>query len=223
MAVPGPVTSDVSAGCHKIIREWGAVCVTSAHDVIELLTPLDGSPPSSEPVADGRGADQFGQQFLWPDAPAAPATHGQPRAEDNGAVHGQHGPSEASGLPTKGPFPDNDTEGPFPDNDLCTESGAPADSGPHGEVGPHVESGEIGLHDDDGARARSRSPILARDALDKLTTDVLEAVPARGAGPATIAVSAGVGVDAVMRSLGLLAAGGFVERCPRGWRVRRSR
>ena len=35
MAVPGPVTSDLSAGCHEIIREWGAVCVTGARDVIE--------------------------------------------------------------------------------------------------------------------------------------------------------------------------------------------
>jgi DNA processing protein len=215
MAVPGPVTSDVSAGCHKIIREWGAVCVTSAHDVIELLAPLDGSPPGSEPVAEPPGAGAAGQQVLWPGAPAAPATHGQPRAEDNGAVHGQHGPSGASGLPTEA--------GLLADSCLPMERRPPGESGPSGDSGPHVESGEIGLHDDDGARARSRSPVLARDALDKLTTDVLEAVPVRGAGPATIAVSAGLGVDAVMRSLGLLAAGGFVERCPRGWRVRRPR
>jgi DNA processing protein len=37
MAVPGPVTSAMSAGCHEIIRDWGAVCVTGARDVIELL------------------------------------------------------------------------------------------------------------------------------------------------------------------------------------------
>ncbi len=37
MAVPGPVTSAQSAGCHEAIREWGAVCVTSAQDVMELL------------------------------------------------------------------------------------------------------------------------------------------------------------------------------------------
>ena len=29
MAVPGPVTSAQSAGCHRIIREWNATCVTS--------------------------------------------------------------------------------------------------------------------------------------------------------------------------------------------------
>lgn len=37
MAVPGPVTSEQSAGCHELIREWGAVCVTGARDVMELL------------------------------------------------------------------------------------------------------------------------------------------------------------------------------------------
>ena len=41
MAVPGPVTSAQSAGCHRIIREWGASCVTCAADIIELLSPLD--------------------------------------------------------------------------------------------------------------------------------------------------------------------------------------
>jgi DNA processing protein len=40
MAVPGPVTSEQSAGCHRIIREWGAACVTCAADIIEMLTPL---------------------------------------------------------------------------------------------------------------------------------------------------------------------------------------
>ena len=37
MAVPGPVTSAQSAGCHQVIRDWGAVCVTSALDVMEML------------------------------------------------------------------------------------------------------------------------------------------------------------------------------------------
>ncbi len=40
MAVPGPVTSDLSEGCHEIIREWGAVCVTRARDVIEHVSPV---------------------------------------------------------------------------------------------------------------------------------------------------------------------------------------
>lgn len=36
-AVPGPVTSAASAGCHRLLREYDAVCVTSADDVRELL------------------------------------------------------------------------------------------------------------------------------------------------------------------------------------------
>jgi DNA processing protein len=116
MAVPGPVTSLVSAGCHELIREWGAVCVTGARDVMELLEfSGDGSPP--------------GQR---------------------------------------------------------------------------------------------RGPVLARDLLGSVDARVLEAVPARaGRGPARIAIAAGVDFDTVMRCLGGLAAAGFVERCERGWRLRR--
>ena len=117
MAVPGPVTSPLSAGCHEIIREWGAVCVTSAQDVITHLS--------------------FGADDLT----------GQPRG-----------------------------------------------------------------------------PVLPHDALDQVSRSVLEAAPARaGWGPARIAVAAGVDFDTVMRCLGQLAAGGFVERCQQGWRVRRPR
>ncbi|MGE5131851.1 MAG: DNA-processing protein DprA [Gemmatimonadota bacterium] len=114
MAVPGPVTSEQSAGCHQVLREWGAVCVTGARDVMELLAfPGDGLPP------------------------------------------------------------------------------------------------------------RERGPVLPRDALDPVTTRVLEAVPVRsGRGPARIAVIAGVDFGTALGCLGVLAAGGFVERTGRGWRAR---
>lgn len=36
-AVPGPVTSAASAGCHRLLREYDARCITSADDVLELL------------------------------------------------------------------------------------------------------------------------------------------------------------------------------------------
>jgi DNA processing protein len=114
MAVPGPVTSTLSAGCHEIIRDWGAICVTGARDVIEVLSFAGDEPPG-----------------------------------------------------------------------------------------------------------RARGPVLPRDALDPVTRQVLEAVPARaGRGPARIAVVAGVGFDTAMRCLGALAAAGFVERSDRGWRMR---
>lgn len=36
-AVPGPVTSSTSSGCHRLLREYDATCVTSAADVRELV------------------------------------------------------------------------------------------------------------------------------------------------------------------------------------------
>jgi DNA processing protein len=131
MAVPGPVTSRESAGCHRIIREWGATLVTCAADVIEMVSPL-GDPGILTPTA---------------------------------------GPAPAAG-PTRGP----------------ADPGAPQ----------------------------------SRDELDPDSARVLDALPARGAaGPSTIAVEAGVDLDTVLRCLGLLAGSGFIERCDRGWRLRR--
>jgi len=48
MAVPGPITSELSAGCHTVIREWQGMLVTSATDVIEYLSPL--GPAAGSPV-----------------------------------------------------------------------------------------------------------------------------------------------------------------------------
>jgi len=115
MAVPGPVTSDQSAGCHELIRDFGAMCVTCANDVLQHVCP-----PGTQP------------------------------------------------------------------SDL--------------RLGPST----------------------ARDLLDPVTTAVLEEVPVRGGrGPASIAVRAGVDLDTALRCLGLLAASGFVERGPQGWRAKR--
>jgi DNA processing protein len=36
-AVPGPITSPASAGCHRLLREQGATCVTSAEEVRALV------------------------------------------------------------------------------------------------------------------------------------------------------------------------------------------
>lgn len=38
-AVPGPVTSSASAGCHRLIREYDAMCVTTAQEMAELVDP----------------------------------------------------------------------------------------------------------------------------------------------------------------------------------------
>jgi DNA processing protein len=43
-AVPGSVHSANSAGCHRLLRDGTAVCVTDAADVVELAGPLGGVP-----------------------------------------------------------------------------------------------------------------------------------------------------------------------------------
>jgi len=143
MAVPGPVTSAQSAGCHRIIREWGATCVTRAGDIIEMLSPLG-----------------------VPDALA----------------------------PGDGPEP----------ADFSPWAARPAEPGPSGSAPPGPGSGPC------------------RDDLDADSARVLDALPARGgAGTSTIAVTAGVDLDTVLRCLGRLAGYGFIERGAGGWRLRR--
>jgi DNA processing protein len=39
MAVPGPAYSEQSAGCHELLRDYGAMCVTDARDVLEHVNP----------------------------------------------------------------------------------------------------------------------------------------------------------------------------------------
>ena len=48
MAVPGPVTSPLSAGTHRLLRDAEAVLVTGAADVVATLAPL--LPAAPEPV-----------------------------------------------------------------------------------------------------------------------------------------------------------------------------
>jgi DNA processing protein len=121
MAVPGPITSVMSVGCHRIIREWQATLVTSSDEVIEHLSPL-----------------------------------GTPRAMD------------------------------------------PPDT-------------------------RPALPVVGRDALDLESATVLDAMPRRGGmGTTRIAQRAGLPPATIVRCLGELTAAGFTERCPEGWRLRRT-
>ena len=89
-----------------------------------------------------------------------------------------------------------------------------------------AEAGVAGVNAEKaGSEARTRvgaRTVVPRDALDLESATVLDALPVRGgSGPATIATRAGLDIATVLRCLGELAAGGFVERCERGWRVRR--
>ncbi|MGC5168468.1 DNA-processing protein DprA [Luteimicrobium sp. DT211] len=52
-AVPGPVTSMASGGCHRLLRDGMAVCVTDADEVAELALPAGAG---EAPGTGGRGA-----------------------------------------------------------------------------------------------------------------------------------------------------------------------
>ncbi len=61
MAVPGPVTSAMSAGCHDRIQDRRASLVCGADDVVRLVGPLGGVPEPDRRAAsaptDALGAD----------------------------------------------------------------------------------------------------------------------------------------------------------------------
>lgn len=54
-AVPGAVTSASSVGCHRLLREFDAECITSSADVLEMLgyrAMLPDVPPDDRPPTD---------------------------------------------------------------------------------------------------------------------------------------------------------------------------
>lgn len=62
-AVPGPVTSAASAGCHRLLRDGCAVCVTDAAEVLELVGPAP-APDRSTPARPGDGLDELRRRVL---------------------------------------------------------------------------------------------------------------------------------------------------------------
>jgi DNA processing protein len=54
--VPGPVTSSASAGCHRLLRESDAICVTSPAEMAELLGEVSVAETGAEPDPDTRTA-----------------------------------------------------------------------------------------------------------------------------------------------------------------------
>ncbi|MBD0291989.1 MAG: DNA-protecting protein DprA [Jiangellaceae bacterium] len=58
-AVPGPVTSSMSAGCHELVRTGAAMLVSSAAEVVDLVGDL-GTDAAADPVRETRPWDQLG-------------------------------------------------------------------------------------------------------------------------------------------------------------------
>ncbi len=59
-ALPGPVDSRVSRGCHRLIRKGEAALIESADDVLEHLGPL----AEPMPTADGQVVRHPGEMLL---------------------------------------------------------------------------------------------------------------------------------------------------------------
>ncbi|WP_225754074.1 DNA-processing protein DprA [Actinotalea sp. Marseille-Q4924] len=102
-AVPGPVTSAASAGCHRLLRDGAAVCVTDAAEVLELLRgsePALGDHPVGH-VHETDGLDRVGRQVYdalpvraWASVDSVTRVAGVSAAEARGAL----GVLELAGL-----------------------------------------------------------------------------------------------------------------------------
>ena len=164
MAVPGPVTSDQSAGCHRVIRDWQGTLVTTAAEVIEHLSPVGAT-------------------------------------------------LESTLRPANAPF-------------LAAATGPVAPVGPTDPVGSLEPASPTDAADPTpprSSRRRRARPALDLDAMDLETTQVLDAMPARGGMATTrIAQRAGVAPTTAVRCLAALATSGFIERCEEGWRLSRA-
>jgi DNA processing protein len=102
-AVPGPVTSMASAGCHRILRDGSAVCVTDAAEVAELAGDLGSDLVAERSAAptDGDGLDPQVRRVL--DAlpvvrPASPASVARAAGLGEAEVRGALGLLQLEGL-----------------------------------------------------------------------------------------------------------------------------
>lgn len=63
-AIPGPVTSASSAGCHRLLRDYNAVCITSPRDVIELIDAFDSREQHDQSAPSEMGESDLQRRVL---------------------------------------------------------------------------------------------------------------------------------------------------------------
>jgi len=105
-AVPGPVTSAASAGCHRLLRVGVGVCVTDADEVLELVGPL--GPDRADPVAPGPldEVDELARlvhEAMSVRRPVEPQALADRLARPAGPVRGALGRLEVAGLVVRSP------------------------------------------------------------------------------------------------------------------------
>ncbi|MBM6404746.1 DNA-protecting protein DprA [Phycicoccus sp. CSK15P-2] len=107
-AVPGPVTSVASAGCHRLLRDTEAVLVTDVDDVLDLAAPI-GEGPDVERRAPRRPTDDLDplEHTVWSVAPmrrrCTPDRLAELAGVDPAKVPGALAVLEALGLVESGP------------------------------------------------------------------------------------------------------------------------
>jgi len=102
MAVPGAVTSNLSAGCHSIIRDWHATLVTNAQEVIEGLAGTQAGGAERAPS----GVPPAGQGAIPADVPAAGSPRGEVTPDDRErATLDQRAAAVLDALPVRGSMP----------------------------------------------------------------------------------------------------------------------
>ncbi|WP_254069482.1 DNA-processing protein DprA [Herbiconiux sp. VKM Ac-2851] len=210
-AVPGPVTSATSAGCHRLLREYDATCVTTPADVVELVlgpatdrpSLLDPPPPPRSSASVARGLS--GSVPPGSSGSAAPGSSGS-------VVPGSPGSVAPGSLGSVLPHPAGSpmragsvSDGVCPEVPGVTDSSAaggdadtPAAEAPSSGAGAPVA--------DDGAEVR------VLDALTRRTRRT----------PSDVAARAGLSVRAVEAALGILLLEGRVEETETGWRRSRA-
>jgi DNA processing protein len=210
-AVPGPVTSMASAGCHRLIRDGAAVCVTGTPDVLELVGPR----PPTDGARQGAGPTRsLGGGAVAP-GPADESTRGAVGAALGRVVDGPvvSGPVESGSVRPRpmssGPVvPGPAVSGPVPSGPVVQGSmtSGPVRSGPavSGSV-PSAPVPEIPRPDDAEAR-------------------ILDALPLRGTADVdTLARTAGLARQEVEAALGRLELAGRVRRREGRWSMVRPR
>jgi DNA processing protein len=193
-AVPGPVTSVTSAGCHRLLREYDATCVTSPSDVVELVlgpaaarpTLLDPPPTPSPPGS--AAPDSLGL--------AAPDSLGSAVPGSFRSGSARPGPPPRAGAVSDAPRPKwRDATHPSTTSGDADESAVESSSSAS-------EASAV----DDGAGVR------VFDALTRRSRRT----------PGDVAVRAGLSVRAVEAALGILLLEGRVEETETGWRRSRA-
>jgi DNA protecting protein DprA len=236
-AVPGPVTSMASVGCHRPLRDGAAVCVTSTADVLELIGPPGGAVPERRagrapaprgPASPLPGSDDTAQEDAAPEG-------GTTRAPDRGEHDLGASDLDVLASDTRGGsryVPDPRAPDPRSPDLRTPAAEEPAPEGPDPYPAASDDPADLGPADRADLRPADRADLRPADRADLRPdgpvdfrpddprTRVLDALPLRGAlDVTTLARRAGLAREEVEAALGSLDLSGRVRRREGRWSI----